>query len=227
MLRKLVIALLLAAALLLPASAAEPVGYVALTFDDGPSGAITTHLLQELAHRRVRATFFLCGYRIDQYPQAAQAIAAAGHELGIHGQTHQFLPGLPPQSLRAELQAAAQRIEAVCGVKPRLLRPPGGLTDEAVCAAAREAALPIILWSVDPEDWCSTDSDGIARRILAQVRPGSVILMHELSMASVEAAAQVIDTLQNRGYSFVTVSELATLYHTALNGGEQYFCFTP
>lgn len=221
------LALLLATVLLMPVAAAEPVGYVSLTFDDGPSGSITARLLEALEQRQVRATFFLCGYRVDQYPETAQAIAAAGHELGIHGQNHRILSGLTPEAVHAELAQTAQRIEAVCGVQAKLLRPPGGMVDETVLAAARAADLPVILWSVDPEDWSCSDSACVADRIVQHAAPGSIILMHDMSKSSVDAAITVIDTLQNRGYSFVTVSELAALSQTGLKGGEQYFCFPP
>ena len=78
---------------------------------------------------------------------------------------------------------------------------------------------------MDPEDCCCVDSACVARRILEQTRPGSIILMHDLSESSVAAAEIVIDTLQNRGYSFVTVSELAELAHTQLVPGESYCSF--
>lgn len=220
------LSLLLCLALLTPgrAAAAER-HYVALSFDDGPSGANTERLLDALQARDVRATFFLCGYRMEQYPEQARLLAESGHELGIHGEHHSYLTQLSPGQARAEICDTAARLVALTGRTPHLLRPPGGLTDETVRQIAREQGLPIILWSVDPEDWCCEDSACVARRILEQAQPGSIILMHDLSESSVAAAEIVIDTLQNRGYSFVTVSELAELAHTQLVPGESYCSF--
>ena len=225
--KRKILALALVLALLAgmrPVRAAAP-RYVALTFDDGPSGATTEQLLSALRQRNVQVTFFLCGYRMDEHPEQPALLAQAGHELGIHGYRHSYLNQLPPDQARAEIEDTAARIEALCGVRPRLLRPPGGLMNDTVRAIAREDGLPLILWSVDPEDWNCQDSDCVARRILQHAENGSIILMHDLSESSIRAAMTVIDTLQNRGYSFVTVSELAALTQTELVPGETYRCF--
>lgn len=212
--------------LLLPAQAAKPVRCVALTFDDGPSGRFTTRLLDGLAERGVKATFFLCGYRIDQYPELAARIAAEGHEIGSHGDRHQFFTELSPEGVCAELAAADEKIQAAAGCAPTLLRPPGGLYDTGVLKRTVCADLPIVLWSVDPEDWHCTDCETVTQRIVCAAGPGDIILMHDMSDSSVDAALRVIDTLQDDGYTFLTVSELAARTGTALHGGETYYSFS-
>ena len=108
-----------------------------------------------------------------------------------------------------------------------LLRPPGGLYDAAVLQQTACADLPVILWSVDPEDWHVHDADAVTAHILRHAGPGSVILMHDLTDSSVTAALRVIDALQAQGYEFLTVSELAARSGTALRPGQAYCSFPP
>lgn len=215
--------LLLCALLVLPVRAEEPTRYIALTFDDGPSGRFTERLLDGLAARGVKATFFLCGYRIDQYPTLTARIAEEGHEIGTHGDRHKFFTQLSREEVCADLAAASEKIRAATGSEPTLLRPPGGLYDAKILRQTVCADLPIILWSVDPEDWHCFDCDSVTRRIVRKAKDGDIILMHDMTDSSVDAALRVIDTLQAEGYVFVTVSELAALAGTELCGGETYY----
>ena len=218
--------ILISMLLLLPVRAAEPERCVALTFDDGPSGRFTTRLLDGLAERGVKATFFLCGYRVDQYPELAARIAAEGHEIGTHGDQHQFFTRLSPEGVCADLAAASEKIQTAAGCAPTLLRPPGGLYDTGILERTVCADLPVVLWSVDPEDWRCSDCAAVTRRILNAAGPGDIILMHDMSDSSVDAALRVIDALQADGYTFLTVSELAARAGMALRGGETYYSFS-
>lgn len=223
-------ALILCAALLGgPARAGEgvPAGYVALTFDDGPTCALTEQLLDGLHARYVPATFFLCGYRVDQCPDTVRRMAAEGHELAIHGLTHTFLHHQSAAFIRAELEGTAARIEDLTGKRPRLFRPPGGLTGEALLSESKRLGLPLILWSVDPQDWATDDTAAVVRRILKSVHDGDIILLHDLGPSSIAAALQVIDQLQEQGYEFCTVSELAALRGVDLEPAASYRCFPP
>ena len=201
--------------------------YVALTFDDGPTAGVTERLLNGLRERFVSATFFLCGYRMDRCPELLQRMAEEGHELAIHGQTHRYLHDCPAEVVRQELTETMEQIESLCGVRPTLFRPPGGLTGGAVKSTAAELGLSIILWSVDPVDWSCHDSQTVANRIVSAVRDGDIILLHDLSDSSVEAAMTVIDTLEARGYRFCTVSELAYLRGMVPEAGAVYGRFAP
>ena len=211
---------------LLPVRAGEAERYLALTFDDGPSGRFTARLLDGLAERGVKATFFLCGYRIDQYPELTARIAAEGHEIGTHGNRHEFFTQLSVEGVCADLAAASEKIRAATGREPTLLRPPGGLYDAKILRQTVCSELPVVLWSVDPEDWRCTDSDTVTRHIVGAASAGDIILMHDMSDSSVDAALRVIDTLQADGYTFLTVSELAERAGTVLRGGETYYKFS-
>lgn len=191
------------------ASKSEPERLIALTFDDGPTAGATDALLDGLRARGVRATFFLCGYRMELYPDLPARIAQDGHELAVHGFTHAYLHTLPQEAVAAELADTLSLISELSGRGARAFRPPGGLYSAAVLRAAEEAGLYLALWSIDPHDWDTRDSALIARRILASAKPGSVVLLHDLYRSSAEAAFAVIDTLRAQGWEFVTVSELA------------------
>ncbi|MCI8525740.1 MAG: polysaccharide deacetylase family protein [Oscillospiraceae bacterium] len=223
-------ALLLCAALLGgPVRAGEGgrTRFVALTFDDGPTCALTDQLLDGLRARYVPATFFLCGYRVDQCPDTVRRMAAEGHELAIHGQTHTFLHNQSEEFVHTELEGAAARIEALTGTRPRLFRPPGGLTGDALLSEAEAMDLPIILWSVDPQDWATQDTAAVVRRVLSRVQDGDILLMHDLGPSSIAAALQIIDRLTEQGYEFCTVSELAALRGVPLEPAVSYRSFPP
>ena len=166
---KRLLCLLAALAVLLPRGHAAEHPCVALTFDDGPSGALTERLLDGLAARGVHATFFLCGYRIDLYPELAARIAAEGHETGTHGDTHSYFTSMSRAEVCRDLSEARRKLMEATGRAPTLLRPPGGLYDAAVLQQTACADLPVILWSVDPEDWRVHDADAVTAHILRHV----------------------------------------------------------
>ena len=219
-------ALLLCLCLLtLPLQAAEPEKLVALTFDDGPSGKFTRQLLEGLAQRNAKATFLLCGYRMEQYPELTERIFREGHEIGLHGYSHKFMQNM----CRAEVTQEIQRGMALLpeGCEAVFLRSPGGLYRNCVIDAAAEQGLSILHWSVDPKDWATHDADVIEQEILRHVQDGDVILLHDMSDSSVEAALAIIDELQEEGYRFVTASELAQARNIPLIPGKKYTRFDP
>lgn len=208
-----------------PISAAETPKYAALTFDDGPSGRYTEALLEGLAERNVRATFFLCGYRLADYGELASEIRLQGHEVGLHGYSHDSMAKMDHATLRRELEDTLSLLPAGCPVS--LMRPPGGAANETVKAVARDMNLSVVFWSVDPKDWATDDTDLILSRMLSGTGDGDVILLHDMDMSSVDAALALVDELTARGYKFLTVSQLAMLRLTQLKPGASYECFVP
>jgi len=140
----------------LPVRAADT-KYVALTFDDGPSGKYTRTLLDGLALRGVKATFLLCGYRMEQYPDITQRIFDEGHEIGYHGFSHRSMQDMSRRSIGQELIDSRALLPQGC--EPVFLRPPGGIVTDGVRQVAEARQLAILSWSVDPKDW-ATDSVG-------------------------------------------------------------------
>ncbi len=215
--------LLLILAMLCPKAAAAETKYVALTFDDGPSGRFTRRLLEGLEQRGVKATFLLCGYRIREYPGIADAIFEAGHEIGLHGYSHDDMSQMSRRQAAKEIQDNLALLPQGC--RPVFLRPPGGKDSAAVAQAATEANLALLKWSVDPRDWCNHDAAAVETAVVDAVRHGDIILLHDMCDCSVDAALAIIDRLQSRGFHFVTVSELAALSGTELEPGRMYTAF--
>ena len=186
----------------------EAAGYIALTFDDGPSGAITEKLLDGLAARNVKATFFLCGYRIETFPEIAQRMAEEGHELGLHSNRHDYMQHMTKEEALDDLAECQSILTESTGVSARLFRPPGGLYSQALLAASRELGLSVVFWSVDPHDWDKEKSSQVLPYLLSHASAVDIILMHDEFLTSVEAAMEIIDNLLAKGYTFVTVDEL-------------------
>lgn len=199
--------------------------YVALTFDDGPSGRFTRRLLAGLAERQVSATFLLCGYRLETYPELAQQIFESGHEIGLHGYSHKNMAALSPRELEKEISDTLALLPEDC--RPVFLRPPGGKISKAVCRAAADANLALLIWSVDPRDWALHDAAAVEAAVVSQVRDGDVILLHDLSDSSVDAALAIVDRLREDGFQFVTASALAALRQTVVTPGNAYTRFPP
>ena len=200
----------------------EPAGYIALTFDDGPSGAITEKLLDGLAARNVKATFFLCGYRIEKFPEIAQRMAEEGHELGLHSNRHDYMQHMTTEEALDDLSECQSILTEVTGVTAKLFRPPGGLYSQDLLDASRELGLSIVFWSVDPHDWDKEKSAQVLPYLLSHASAGDIILMHDLTEHSVSAALSFIDTMYAKGYEFCTVSELAALSGETLSSGTYY-----
>lgn len=198
--------------------------YVALTFDDGPSGQYTQRLLEGLESRGVHATFFLCGYRLETYPELARTIRQKGHEIGLHGYSHRDLSKMNVQAVSAELENTRALLPE--GGLVNLMRSPGGNLSKAVHRAAEELGVAVIQWSVDPEDWATRDASLIHSRVVETVKNGDVILLHDMTDSSVDGALEIVDTLKARGYQFLTVSQLAMLRLTHLNSGQKYNAFS-
>ena len=211
--------LLLLLTLIVPVSAQAPT--VALTFDDGPSGRFTAALLDGLQKREVKATFFLCGYRIRQYPELTERIAAEGHEIGCHGFSHNSMESMSRRDIAEEIAATLELLPQ--GTKARFLRPPGGCCSSSVSQVAKAKQMPILQWSVDPKDWAIHDAAVVKGRVVRAVKDGDIILMHDMSTSSVSAALAIVDELTARGFRFTTVSRLAA-GHT-LRPGEIYGSF--
>lgn len=200
----------------------ETADYIALTFDDGPSGAITEKLLDGLAARNVKATFFLCGYRIEKFPEIAQRMAEEGHELGLHSNRHDYMQHMTKEEALDDLAECQSILTESTGVSARLFRPPGGLYSQALLAASQELGLSIVFWSVDPHDWDKEKSAQVLPYLLSHASAGDIILMHDLTEHSVSAALSFIDTMYAKGYEFCTVSELAALSGETLSPGTYY-----
>jgi peptidoglycan/xylan/chitin deacetylase (PgdA/CDA1 family) len=191
---------------------------VALTFDDGPA-EVTARLLDILGEHGARATFFLVGRNVREFPRLVRREAAEGHELANHTDTHANLRQLSHRQILAELRRAQSAIRRTTGVTPRLMRPPYGATDGRVAAVSARMKLAQVLWSLDPLDWRHRNAKKVERSVVTGVRKNSIVLLHDIHPSTVEAMPGILRRLAARGYFFVTVSEL---YGRPLIPGKMY-----
>lgn len=223
--KRLMILLLCVTLLIIPIRAENSEKLVALTFDDGPSGRFTRKLLDGLTQRGAHATFLLCGYRMEQYPELTQRIFREGHEIGLHGYSHKPMQNMCYPDLTREIKSVMALLPEDCEVN--FLRSPGGLYGQCALTAATDYGLSLLHWSVDPHDWATHDTASIKKAVIENVRDGDVILLHDMSDSSVDAALSIVDALQEQGYRFVTATELAESNGVALIPGKKYARFAP
>ena len=217
------LALVLSVSLMVLPVRAEAPKYVALTFDDGPSGKYTRKLLDGLYDRGVQATFLLCGYRMKDYPDLTRRIWEEGHEIGYHGFTHKNMQQMSRRDIAKELEDSGALLPEGC--QPVFLRPPGGCCSDAVRQVAEVRNLAILNWSVDPRDWATHDTASIEHFVLKHVKDGDIVLLHDMSDSSVQAALDIVDVLLDQDYEIVTVSRLVRVRGVKLRPGRAYSSF--
>lgn len=193
--------------------------YVALTFDDGPKQGTTDRLLDGLKIRGANATFFLVGEWAAVNQDLVRRMRDEGHQVGNHTWSHVRLEGADTEALLQEVRHSEALLREILGGEHYWLRPPYGAIAPEV---AGQVEVPLIKWSVDPRDWESRNSEQIVEAVLREAEPGSIILLHDIYPASVEAALELVDRLQKEGYWFVTVEELLQLNGIEPQAGVMY-----
>jgi peptidoglycan-N-acetylglucosamine deacetylase len=204
-----------AAALRIPRRLEPPAG-IAITFDDGPHPEGTPAVLSELERAGARATFFLVGEQVERWPSLAAEIAAAGHEIAIHGHRHVLLLRRSPRALRADFERAAEVIAAATGVEPRLYRPPYGVFSAPALLLVRRLGWRPLLWSRWGRDWeAHATPEQIAMRVTRDLAAGDVVLLHDADHYSsagswrrtVAALPSILAASAATGEPFVTASQ--------------------
>lgn len=190
--------------------------YVAMTFDDGPHASNTPRLLDMLKQRNIKATFYVVGKNVREYPDIVRRILAEGHEIGNHTWDHQALSSMSAERVHQELAMTHNAVLEVAGYQIRTMRPPYGATNLRVKQQCyQEFGYPTILWSVDPLDWKRPGSSVVAQRIISNTHSGAIILAHDIHEPTINAMPQTLDALLAKGYRFVTVSQLLNMQSTA------------
>lgn len=178
---------------------------VALTFDDGPDPQWTPLLLDGLKERGIHVSFFLMGQHIEGNEELVARMQKEGHLIGNHSYNHVQLTKAGEEAVLEAVERTQELVEEITGERPQYLRPPYGDWNERL---EDRSDLSTVLWTVDSLDWKLRNTAEIVNYVLPDVEPGDIILMHDIFQTSVEAAFQLIDRLQNDGYTFVTVDEL-------------------
>ena len=192
---------------------------IALTFDDGPKPGMTEPLLEMLTNAHVTATFFVIGRHVMEYPELTRRITDAGMEIANHSYTHRNLTTLSSDEVAREMLETQAALMSVTGKMPRFMRPPGGNWNAGVAQVVRAWGLTPCMWTVDVYGSEVLGAQQVANAVLREVRPGSIILMHNGKASTLQALPTILRELKARGYTFATVEALALRRSAAQQAG--------
>ena len=181
---------------------------LSISFDAAWGNEDTQQLIDILGQYNVKATFFVVGDWVDRYPESVKALHEAGHEIMNHSNTHAHLPQLSSQQITDDLNACNDKIEAVTGVRPTLIRLPYGDYDDNSIRTIRAMGMEPIQWDVDSLDWKDLSAADITKRVTGKVCPGSIVLFHNAAKHTPEALPGIIECLLQEGYTFVPISQI-------------------
>lgn len=181
---------------------------VAISFDAAWGNEQTETLLDILKEKNVKSTFFLVGDWVDKYPDSVKAIAAAGHDVGNHSDTHPHMTQLSDSDKATEIKNCNEKIKALTGKSPTLFRPPYGDYNNDVVKAVKNENMYCVQWDVDSLDWKDPTAQDMVNRIKSKISNGSIILMHNGAKNTPEALPLIIDAVREAGYEFVPISQL-------------------
>jgi peptidoglycan-N-acetylglucosamine deacetylase len=190
----------------------------ALTFDDGPSPIWTPPILDALKNSGVKATFFMLGKHVEQYPDIARRVAREGHDIGIHSYHHNNFIFYDKHEVQEDINRTRQIIKDATGKSTTLFRPPKAWLSKREKKKIKEIGYTVVLWSLNSKDWVNFDDKYMIRYIVKNIHPGAIILFHDSGgffkaedgnrIETVNTISGLIEKLRGRGYRFVTVSEL-------------------
>ncbi|HEY5806068.1 MAG TPA: polysaccharide deacetylase family protein [Candidatus Saccharimonadales bacterium] len=183
------------------------VACLALTFDDGPSPAITPQVLDILDRHNAKATFFLIGVHVSGNEEIVRRMHQSGHEIGNHTWSHRNLAQLSPQELKDDIARAQSAITAAGVPAPRLFRAPYGKVDPMVLG---HVPMSVVSWNIDPEDWKPKGPEKVVEHVLAHAKPGGIVDLHDIYQSTADSLDPMLTSLEQT-YHLVTVSELLNL----------------
>ena len=181
---------------------------VAISFDAAWGADKTQKIIEVLKEFNAGATFFLVGFWVDDYPEMVKEIDANGFEIGTHSNTHPDMTKLSSSTIKSELETSLAKIKALTEQEIRLFRAPFGAYNNALIETAEKMNLKTIQWDVDSLDWKGLSANEITKRVLAKVKNGSIILMHNNADNVVDALRLTLSRLQVAGYKVTSISDL-------------------
>lgn len=188
---------------------------LALTFDDGPNPLASGDILDILKRQDVQVTFFVVGSHVVKNPELVRRMYSQGNLVENHSWGHPFLTKIPPQQIEQEVANTQAAIVASGVPAPTMVRPPYGAVNQTVLDHVH---MPLVLWNIDPEDWRQTDPSKITQAVIAQVKPGAIVILHE--QHSTASALEPIVIELKKQYQLVTVQQLLGI---DVNARGQYF----
>jgi len=182
---------------------------IALTVDAAWEDDKTPFILEELDKQGIKATFYLCGFWVDKYPEHVKEIFGKGHELGNHSNTHPHMNRLDERKIQKELNDFDKKIEKLTGQRCKTFRAPFGEYNDLVITTVRDMGYTPVQWNIDTVDWKEERStQAILDTVLPKLKPGSIILCHNNGYKINEYLPKLIDAAKAEGYEFVKISEL-------------------
>ncbi len=193
---------------------------VAISFDAAWGNEQTAELLDILDEHDVKATFFLVGSWVDNYPESVKEIAARGHDVENHSNTHPHMPELSGADMTGEIQSCNEKITALTGNTPTLFRPPYGDYNNDVVSAVKGCGMYCVQWDVDSLDWKDPSPEQLTQNVLKKVTDGSIVLMHNGAKNTPAALPDIIKGIQDKGYEIVLIKDLIPEgeYYTDVQG---------
>lgn len=181
---------------------------VAISFDAAWGNEQTPELLDILDRYDVKATFFLVGQWVDNFPESVKEIAKKGHDVENHSNTHAHMPELSLEGMTEEIVSCNDKIKALTGKCPTLFRPPYGDYNNNVVGAVKNQNMYCIQWDVDSLDWKDLSADEITQRVTSKLQNGSIVLLHNGAKNTPAALPSIIEGIKAQGYELVPISEL-------------------
>ncbi len=183
---------------------------IALTFDDGPWPGYTAQILEILKKNKIKATFFVVGQVLNNYPDLGKRIVAEGHIIGNHTWNHWY-HFFNKKAAALEIDRTSDLIYKTTGTKTTLFRPPGGMLHNGLADYAKSKDYTVIMWSADSIDYALPSPPVLVNRVVRQASPGGIVLLHDGGgprKNTVAALPTMISKLKKKGYRFVTIPEL-------------------
>ncbi len=190
---------------------------VAISFDAAWGADKTEEIIKICNEYNVKATFFLVGFWVDEYPELVKKINEEGFEIGTHSNTHPDMTKLSAENQKLELEISIEKIEKITNKKVELFRAPYGAYNNSLIEQAEKLNLKTIQWDVDSLDWKGLSSDEITMRIVNNVKNGSIILCHNNSDHILDALPLVLDRLKKKGFEITNIGDLVYQDNYSIN----------
>ncbi len=184
---------------------------VALTFDVAWENSNTAELIEILDEFGAKATFFVTGDWCDRYPEDVMMFHEAGHEIQNHSDQHPHVEGMAVNDLISDTKSCSRKIEMITGEAPTLYRAPYGEYDDSLITTVEGMGMQVIQWDVDSIDWKEPTPAEITAKVVPAAKSGSILLFHNDLANTTEALPDILTQLRDKGFGFVTVSDL--IYH--------------
>ena len=181
---------------------------IAISFDAAWGADKTREIMSICDSYGIKATFFLVGFWVEEYPDMVKEIYNNGFEIGLHSNTHPDMTKLSKKEIKQELETNISLIEELTGFRPKLFRPPYGYYNNDLIEVCESMGISCIEWSVDSLDWKGLSGGEIATRILNRIKPGSIILCHNNSDHILDALPIILDRLKLQGYTVGCIGDL-------------------